>query len=126
MNKSKNLAAALLLTVSTAISGCATKSEKVKASYVSPVYYQNFTCDQLRQEAERVSIRAQDLAGVQDKKAKNDAVATSVALVVFWPAVFLVGGDNADTAELRRMKGEMDAIEQVSLEKRCDIQFRRS
>ncbi len=126
MSKMVNMSAALLLAASTVVSGCARKAENVDASYVSPVYYQNFSCNQLRNEAERVSARAQELAGVQDKKASNDAVATGVAIVIFWPAAFFVKGDGANTAELSRMKGEMDAIEQASNRKKCGISFRRS
>lgn len=126
MGKIVNSATGLLLVLSSVVSGCASKAEKVTASYVSPVNYQNFTCNQLRDEAERVSAKAQELTGVQNKKAADDAVATGVALIVFWPAAFLVRGDNANTSELARMKGEMDAIEQASIRKRCDIQFRKS
>jgi hypothetical protein len=44
---------------------------------------------------------------------------------VFWPALFLIGGDKQGAAELARLKGEMDAIEQASIRKRCGIQFQR-
>ena len=47
--------------------------------------YQNYSCNQLAQEANRVlAARAAQVAGTQDKNASNDAVATGVALVVFW------------------------------------------
>jgi hypothetical protein len=126
MGQHINLSVALLLAASTAISGCASKAENVNASYVSPVYYQSFNCNQLLAEAERVSDKAQELTGMQNKKATDDAVATGVALVLFWPAAFLVRGDNANTAELARLKGEMDAIEQASIRKRCDFSFNKS
>ena len=50
---------------------------------------------------------------------------TGVAIVVFWPAAFFVGGDGNVAAELGRMKGQMQAIEQASIAKRCGIQFQR-
>ena len=106
--------------------GCATKAEKVQASYVSPIKYESFSCKQLRAEAERVSARVQQLTGVQNKKATDDAVATGVAIVIFWPAAFLVGGNDVNTAELSRLKGEMDAIEQTSIKKNCDIVFNKA
>ncbi len=105
------------------LAGCATKPEKVKASYVSPVLYQNMGCTTLRAEAERVSERAIEMTGAQKKKAGNDAVATGVAIVLFWPAAFLVGGDDETTAELSRLKGQMEAIEGVSKKKGCGITF---
>jgi hypothetical protein len=42
---------------------------------------------------------------------------------VFWPAAFLVGGDDAQTAELARLKGEFEAIQRVSVQKGCSIRF---
>jgi hypothetical protein len=35
-------------------------------------------------------------------------------------------GDNAKTAELARLKGEMQATEAASIQKRCGIAFRRA
>ena len=108
-----------------AISACAKNSSQISASYVSPYQYENFKCPQLAEEAQRISVRASSLAGEQDQKATRDAVATTVAVVVFWPAVFLVGGNDQQTAELARLRGEMEAIEQVSVRKRCGIQFQK-
>ena len=65
------------------------------------------------------------MAGAQDSQATKDTVATAVAVVIFWPAAFMVGGDRNTAAELARMKGEMEAIEQVSIPKNCSIQFRK-
>jgi len=62
---------------------------------------------------------------VQDEKATKDAVATTVGVIVFWPALFLIGGNDQQTAELARLRGELEAIEQVSVRKRCAIQFQR-
>ena len=109
----------------TCVAGCAKSAEKVTASYVSPLNYQSYNCTQLAQEAERISTRAVTLTGVQNNKATSDAVATTVAVVVFWPAAFLVGGDDAQTAELARLKGEMETMEQVSIQKKCPIAFQR-
>ncbi len=64
------------------------------------------------------------MAGVQDKKASNDAIATGVAVVLFWPAAFMVsGGDGQTAAELAKLKGQKDAIEQAAIQKKCGIQF---
>jgi len=108
-----------------ALAACAKAADQVSAAYVSPIPYQSYTCQQLGQEAERIASRAVALTGAQNQRAVSDAVVTTVALVVFWPAAFLVGGDNAQTAELARLKGEMDAIEQISIQKKCGITFQR-
>ena len=114
-----------ILAICFILGGCASKSSDISASYVSPIMYQNHTCPQLAQEAQGVSSRAAQVSGAQDQKRTNDAIATGVAVVVFWPAAFLVGGDGPQAAELANLKGQMNAIEQASIQKRCGIQFQR-
>jgi hypothetical protein len=106
------------------LGGCASSSDKITASYVSPMQYESFNCRQLAEEAQRVSARAAAAAGAQDSQATKDAVATTVAVVVFWPALFMIGGDKQNAAELARLKGEMEAVEQASVRKQCGIEFR--
>ena len=108
------------------LAGCASSAEDIKASYVSPVAYQGYTCDQLSQEARRVSAHAAQASGEQDSKRTSDTVATTAAVVVFWPALFLMKGDGANAAELARLKGEMDAIEESSIQKKCQIAFSKT
>lgn len=105
--------------------GCASSSDQITASYVSPLQYESYNCRQLAEEAQRVSHRAAAAAGAQDSQASKDAVATTIGVVVFWPALFLIGGDRQNAAELARLKGEMEAIEQTSIRKKCRIQFQR-
>lgn len=106
------------------LSGCAQKSEDIQGAYISPMMYQSYNCQQIEQEARRVSARTAHLTGVQDQKASNDAVATGVALVLFWPAAFFIGGNKENAAELGRLKGELEALESASIQKRCNITFR--
>lgn len=118
--------AAVAAMISLVTAGCASRSEDVGASYVSAHTYDGYSCRELSQEAERISSAAAAAAGVQDSQRTKDAVATTAAIVVFWPAAFFVGGDNAKTAELARLKGHMQAIEQASIRKKCGISFRRA
>jgi hypothetical protein len=119
-------ATAVILASSLLAAGCASRSDEVSAAYVSPVMYQSYSCRELSQEAQRVSAAAATAAGVQDSQRSKDTVATTAAVVIFWPAAFFVGGDNARTAELANLKGQMQAIEQASIQKKCGIAFRRS
>lgn len=114
-----------IIAASALLAGCATAPSDISAAYVSPVLYQNYTCQQLSMEAQSVSARAAQVAGVQENKRTNDAVATGVAIVLFWPAAFLVKGDGPTAAELGQLKGQMMAIEQANIAKRCGLQFNR-
>ena len=105
------------------LAGCASKASDVAPSYVSPMTYQSYTCAQLAAEAQRVSAAAAAASGAQDSQATKDAVATTVGVVIFWPSLFFIGGDKQTAAELANLKGQMDAIQQVSIQKQCGIQF---
>jgi hypothetical protein len=117
--------AALLAAILSVSAGCASTSDKIGPQYVSPLQYGQYDCSQLSLEAQRISSRVAHLSGVQDQKATNDAIVTGVAIVVFWPAAFLVGGNDQNSAELARLKGEFETIEQVAIQKKCGFEFRR-
>ena len=120
MKKSLTISACLL------VAACASSAENITANYVSPNNYSKWSCRELEDEAQRVSAAAASAAGVQNSKATNDAVATGVALVVFWPAAFLIKGDGASAANLANLKGEMQAIQTASTQKKCNIRFQTS
>ena len=108
-----------------ALAGCATSAENIQPIYVSPLQYQNLTCAQIGAEASRVSQRAAQVAGVQDKNATNDAVATGVGIILFWPVLFFMEGDGQNAAELGRLRGEFETLEKVAIQKECGLEFRR-
>lgn len=118
---SKLTAAAASLSL--ALAGCASSSDKVAASYVSHHQYQNYSCEQILQESEL--IRAAALAGGAqlDKAAQNDAGIMAVGLVLFWPAMFFVGGNQSKEAEYARLKGEIEALDRARIEKNCTYPY---
>ena len=112
-----------IVALGAALGGCASSAADITPAYVSPITYQSFTCQQLGQEAQAISARAATLSGAQDSQRTKDAVATTAAVIIFWPAAFLVGGDKQTAAELAQMKGQLIAVEQASIQKNCNIQF---
>lgn len=105
--------------------GCAKTADKIAPVYVSPLQYDHYDCSQIELEAARITTRVADLTGAQNKQASSDVLVTTVSVVVFWPALFFVGGNDAQTYELGRLKGEMDAVEAASIAKNCPITFER-
>ena len=112
-----------IVALAAALGGCASAAADITPTYVSPVTYQSYTCQQLGMEAQAISARAAALSGAQDSQRTKDAVATTAAVIIFWPAAFLVGGDKQTAAELAQMKGQLIAVEQASIQKKCNIQF---
>jgi hypothetical protein len=108
------------------LAGCATSPSNIQAAYVSPVAYENMDCTQLTAEAQRVSAAAATATGQQQQKVGSDAVSTTVAVVLFWPALFFIQGDKGGTAtEIANLKGQMKAIQDVNTTKSCGIQFQQ-
>lgn len=105
--------------------GCAKSAKEIGPAYVSPLAYNNYSCAQIGEEAQRISARAAEVSGVQDDKASSDAVATAVGVIVFWPALFMIEGDGQNAAELARLKGEYETMEKVAIEKGCELEFRK-
>jgi hypothetical protein len=105
---------------------CASSSENILPTYVSPVLYENYTCEQLMAEGQRVSAHAAEVAGVQDKNRTNDTVKTTVGVLLFWPILFANEGNGQTAAQLANLKGQKEAIEQASIRKNCGIRFQNT
>lgn len=99
--------------------GCSTAAKDVPTSYVSPLQFQSYDCGQLTQESGRLQARVVELGGRLDQAASNDKAITGVGVVLFWPALFALGGTKQQEAEFGRLKGEYDAVQQESIRKKC-------
>ena len=109
----------LTLVITIALGGCATSSKDVATSYISPLQYQSFDCDQLAAENQRLQSRVNQLAGRLDEAATNDKAIGVVGAILFWPALFALGGMKPQEAEYARLKGEADAVQQSAIIKKC-------
>jgi len=109
--------------VAVLLAGCATNPNDIAPAYVSPILYQNLSCDQLAQEAARVSAAAAQASGAQQAQASKDTAMTAIGVVLFWPSLFFIGGDKGNAAEVSRLKGEMQAIEAANISKNCGMTF---
>jgi hypothetical protein len=109
---------AFLLVVTT---GCSTASKDIRAKYVSPAQYASYDCEQIEQELIRISGKVQELTGQLDDNRETDNVTTTAGLLLFWPALFFLGGTKEQEAEYAQLKGEYNALEQVSVQKKCGL-----
>lgn len=111
----------LLVTLSLAVllAGCATASKDIAPLYVSPMQYQSYDCQQLAAESQRIQSRVVELGGRLDTAATNDKALVGVGMILFWPALFALGGTKQQEAEYGRLRGEAEAIEKASIEKKC-------
>jgi hypothetical protein len=108
------------------LAGCASKSAEISPNFVSPVLYQNYTCQQLGAEAQTVSQQAAIATGQQDKIHDEDVAKTTVGVILFWPVLLFNKGDGPAAANVANLKGQMQAIQQASVQKQCGFQFNNS
>lgn len=101
------------------LSACSTASKDISAAYVSPMQFQAYDCQQLAAETQRLQARYVELGGRLDQAAQNDKAIMGVGLVLFWPALFALGGTKQQEAEFSRLKGEYEAVQQASVQKKC-------
>lgn len=110
--------------LSLALTGCATEPNEISASSVSTLQYEDYSCKQIAMELDRVERKSNELYYRLDKTASNDNAQMAVGMILFWPALFfLEGGDGPEAAEYARLKGELEALERVSIRKKCGIKF---
>ncbi|WP_186830305.1 hypothetical protein [Mitsuaria sp. TWR114] len=108
-----------LVTAVAFVSACSTASKDISATYVSPSQYSSYDCTQLTAETQRLQARYLELGGRLDQAATNDKTLMGVGLILFWPALFALGGTKSQEAEYGRLRGEYDAVQQTLIQKRC-------
>ena len=102
------------------LSGCATSSSDIRPTYVSPVAYQSYDCDQLNAEAQRIQVRVSQLGGRLDEAATHDKELAASALIL-WPTLFALGGTKQQEADYALLRGQYDAVQQESIAKKCSL-----
>lgn len=110
---------AAVLSLSIVLAGCATASKDIAPNYVSPMQYQSYDCEQIAAETQRIQVRVNQLGGRLDEAASNDKAIAGVGAILFWPALFALGGTKQQEAEYARLKGEYDALQQAAVQKKC-------
>lgn len=103
-----------------ALTGCASSADKVAASYVSPLEYANYDCEQLAAEAARVHDAAAQDGAELNTAASHDKGITAAGAILFWPALFFLGGNQQKESEYAKLRGEYDAIQKVAIQKKCE------
>ena len=112
------------LVVSVCVVGCADSAKDIPTQYVSPLTYENYNCNQIGGELERLTRHVSELAGQVDQRSSNDSAKMAIGLILFWPSLFFINGNGPEAQEYGRLKGEYDALEKVSIQKECGYEFR--
>jgi hypothetical protein len=115
-------ALSLSIAFSIAISGCATSSKNISADYVSSVQYQAYNCHQITMEMQNIQSKVTQLGGKLDTAADHDKMITGAGVLIFWPALFFLGGNKQQEAEYANLKGQYQALQNAFVSKNCSHQ----
>lgn len=106
------------------LSACATDPNKIAASYVSPLKYEGYDCQQIAVEQAGIEERTNVLYHNLKGRNNSDKWMMGVGLLVAWPALlFMKGNNSAENAEYAQLKGNYDALQHTAIEKRCGLAF---
>lgn len=105
------------------VSACsdAKTASEVAPELVSPSTYSNLSCRQLRAEAEMIRERTPALSAAVDKAYNDDKAMEAVAWILFWPAAIAIDGNDTESAQLSRAKGQLEAITYQMRSKGCKV-----
>jgi hypothetical protein len=102
------------ITVCLALAGCATRSDDVAPLAANPAEFATWDCARIDDELDAVQQRAADVAYSVDQRAGGNIVALGVGLAVFWPAILAMRPDGLEAAELARLKGRFEALQEAA------------
>jgi len=111
----KVLLLVVLLTGMVLVQGCInmpTRPNQISAIYVSPLKYENYTCEQLSTELNSLSRRKGALVAAQSQRVKTSKI-----------QAFLYGygqGDGIEASELAAVWGEYEAVRKTMEAKKCN------
>jgi hypothetical protein len=120
LDVNKNIAKVVLLSfAASTLLGCATAGKDIVPTYVSPLQFSSLDCDQLKMEMVRLGGRVNQLTGRLDEAAGNDKAILVGGGLLFFPALFALGGMKQQETELGRLKGEAEALQSATVQKKC-------
>lgn len=101
------------------LQGCATPASGISARSVDAGRYAGDDCGRLRAEESRLRAELADLSASLDRVAQKDRVVTGLGLLLFWPALFTVGGNELNESSYARMQGEYNAVRTAMRRANC-------
>ncbi len=114
----------LLIVGCAVLVGCASSANEIPTQYVSPVMYDSYDCQQIGGELSRLTRKVNESAGIVEEKASSDSTTMAIGLILFWPSLFFLDGDGVEAQEYSRLKGEYEALEVASIQKKCGYEFK--
>lgn len=101
--------------------GCSQKASAIKANYVSPLKYDEYSCNQLKDELTRINQTLSTISTQRDSTNNKDTSVKTVGFVIFPVALFGFTTGDDKKEQIANLKGEYDAIRINATRKKCDF-----
>ena len=88
----------------------AEKSSAIVPEYIPASMYSEYSCRELKTEADRIIASTPLLEAAVDKEYKKDKTAEVAAWVLFWPAALAMDGNTGERRSLAIARGRLEAI----------------
>ena len=108
----------LIAAAALTLSACAPAPGEIAPAYVSPTAFAGRTCTELNNDATILNARLATAMGQQQATADNDAAMVGIGMLIFWPMLFAVGGNDQSPA-IAQMTGEAEAIRAAAIARGC-------
>lgn len=95
-----------------ALLGCsdAKKSNEVVEEYIPASVYSDYSCKELKVEAERIIALIPQMEVNLDSEYREDKTAEVAAWILFWPAALAMDGNTGEQRSYAISKGRLQAI----------------
>jgi hypothetical protein len=100
--------------------GCAASSIGIDAQYISADHYGGHTCAEIAAEGERVARRVAEISNTSEDT-RSSGWLLPPAIILLWPTI--PPSDDSIVADLRRLRGDFEALREASRRKRCSLRF---
>lgn len=121
--KRKIRIAAALIAGGMMLGACASSPKSIDAAYVSPLKFQDFSCDQIAIERTAVEYRANRLHRQLRHRANADTAKMAAGTVIFLPTLLFLKGNGAKAAEYAQLKGDYRALKLSAEDRGCTLDF---
>lgn len=100
--------------------GCASEPQVTlpKPSFMSPIMYETYDCEQIDQEAKVLTHQAENISGVKTEKLSENGV-------IVWPVSLLSHNHERQNQDLVMVRAKFEALEKASQREKCNFQFDR-
>lgn len=101
------------------LTGCNRTSSEVIADNVDGYKFNNMSCTEIRSELSHLQQQANNVSGIVDERKNTQDGKNVAAVLLFWPALFLIDNNAPEARKYAQIKGEHEAAKRVYSRKGC-------